>query len=243
MANGTTRFNQATNLSCKSYFFTTPTGSGQRAARQIAQRLWAQGTRRSRWNFPTSTTPTVSLSAAAETPNSSGSCCRGRTHDLRHGSSTWIQQRAKSVSRDRSEDRPAGRLDRPLFGPELRPGLGPAHAAQVCIGSAALRSLVGGHSQDRRRHRRGAHPLDPSGLRSLPGGPGTAGRRGHHQPPRMGRGAGSAQSVSRCGCPDRAGLSAFLLATLGTGLRTSAAHSEPFTGEGSPARRDSAVHR
>ena len=40
--------------------------------------------------------------------------------------------------------------------------------------------------------------------------------------------------VSRCGCPDRTGLSAFLLATLGTGLRTSAARSQPFTGEGPP---------
>jgi DNA primase len=57
-------------------------GSGQQAARQIAQRLWLRETRRSRWNCPRAKTPTVSLSAAVEMPNSSGSCCRGRIHDL-----------------------------------------------------------------------------------------------------------------------------------------------------------------
>ena len=64
---------------------------------------------------PMATIPTASLSAAAEMPISSGFCCRGRTHDLRHGSSGRTRQRPEPVSRDRSDRPAAGRLDQPLF--------------------------------------------------------------------------------------------------------------------------------
>ena len=84
-------------------------GSGQQAARQIAQRLWAQGSQGVPGRTcPTVTIPTASSSTAAEMPNSFRHCWRGHAHDLRVDLPGRPRQRAEPVSRGRSA-RPAAR--------------------------------------------------------------------------------------------------------------------------------------
>ena len=109
-------------------------GSGQRAARQIAQRLWAHGVEA----FP------VDLPDGHD-PNSffvhGGGDARQFQALLREGALMTYELiyrvdlgNAQSPFRVVAQTgRPRGGLDQPLFGPVLRPRLGLAHAARLCL--------------------------------------------------------------------------------------------------------------
>src|SRR5260370_28700161 len=125
--------------------------------------------RHSRWSCLRDTIPTAFSPTAAEMLTSSRNCSARRAHELRVDLSGRPQQRAQPVSDSRSARRARGGLDQSLSGPVLRPRLGLAHSARLCLRPDALRALVGRSPLHRRSDRAGSHPFLPSGLCTLSG--------------------------------------------------------------------------
>ena len=109
-------------------------GAGQQAACRVAQRLGAHGVEAFPVELPQGHDPNSFFAhGGGDAYQFQELLAEGAHHELRVDLSGRPRQRTQPVSRGRSAHRARGGLDQPLSGSMLRPRLGLAHLARLCL--------------------------------------------------------------------------------------------------------------